>query len=147
MFIRAIFFPIPRYIPTAAYLSLIASGLTKGIVVDIGYDVTYFVHFRDEHVDRDTVTTIDVGGRHLDQRLASLLEAKHGKRKVFDVQEGVVTRIKEVHCCVAPKEEYSSGETEVETVNYALPDGEVVPLDQEMRTGCTEVLFDPSLVG
>jgi len=151
-------FNVPSlYIPTAAYLSLIASGLTKGIVVDIGYDVTYFVHFRDEHVDRDTVTTldidrdtvttIDVGGRHLDQRLASLLEAKHGKRNAFDVQEGVVTRIKEAHCCVAPKEEYSSEKTQVETVNYALPDGEVVPLDQEMRTGCTEVLFDPSLAG
>ena len=129
------------YITNGIALALYGGSYNpSGIAVDTGYDHTMIVSINNFSMFRDSIRTIDLGGKHLTEYLGKLLERKGYK----DIPFAILNDIKEKHCYCAedPFREYDK----VKEVAYKLPDGKEVKLKDELYE-VGEVFEHPELVG
>lgn len=129
------------YMGVQSVLSLLATGLTTGIVLEAGHEATTAVPVYDGYVIRHAVTQNKMGGKDLTSRMAQLVEDRCPHPQVPDTQAQLM---KENFCFVAldyNKEKQCQPPEE----RYELPDGSTVHLTTE-RFMCPEALFQPSLV-
>ncbi|KPI89697.1 putative actin-like protein [Leptomonas seymouri] len=158
------------YLGTSQVLSLYSYGLTTGLVVDSGKDVTRAVPIHEGYALGRHVTQSSVAGAALTSYLGKLLRA-HGYALGTASEQDVLNQAKEDLCYVQQQSfaaaasgerslQRSAAETSVNsgstaaapapegvapTGDFVLPDGQRIPLGTE-RHRTPEVLFNFSLL-
>eukprot|EP00947_MAST-08B_sp_MAST-8B-sp1_P003449 g3449.t1 len=157
-------FKVPGlFISTTPVLSLFAAGRTRGVVVESGEGVTSVVPIFEGVPLQHAQQRVDLAGTDLTtflaERLASRGYAFAEGAAEDPVQRRLVQGIKERACAVALDYDEAlragggggggggGGEAEAGVQTHELPDGTVVSIDAECRSGTAEVLFRPSLIG
>eukprot|EP01084_Bolivina_argentea_P274238 467371_1 len=135
-------FNIPSlHISNSAVLTLYASGLTTGTVIESGHDKTYIVPITNGEYLHDTISTLDFAGINVTTYLNKLLSVS-GYSFTTTAERAIVKDIKQTLCYVA-----LNVNTELKKENiYTLPDGQYINLNNETFK-CCEPLFDPQLIG
>jgi len=141
-------FTVPSFfIASQAVLALYSSGKTTGIVLDSGDSVTHTVPIYEGYSLPHAIMKVDIGGRDLTNYLMKLLK-ESGISFSSLAEVDLVRTIKEKTCYVAnnyQEEIKFFAENSSKDVNYMLPDGSVVTLN-EQQFKCPEALFQPSLL-
>uniref|UniRef100_A0A803SKU3 Actin like 9 n=1 Tax=Anolis carolinensis TaxID=28377 RepID=A0A803SKU3_ANOCA len=124
------------YVAYQSVLSVYAHGRTSGLVVDTGYATTHTVPVHEGYNLPHAAERMDVAGNNVTSYLMDLLKDKG--YYLDDEMLPVVEDIKHKCCYVA-----LDSDTEPEySVDYHLPDGQVITLGEE-RFLCPELLFHP----
>lgn len=136
------YFNAPKvYVTNGAALALYGGCYnSSGIVVDSGYDHTMIVAINNFSTFRDSIRTIDFGGKHLTEYLGKLLEKKGYK----DISFSILNDIKEKHCYVT-QNPFTENKL-VKEIEYKLPDGKVIQLKDELYE-IGELYEHPELIG
>jgi actin beta/gamma 1 len=128
------------HLASSAVLALIASGRTRGCVVECGADVTHVVPVVEGFALAHATRRLDVGGSDVDDHIRDAL-AKSGTR-FTSWQDHLVRSIKEELCCVAG--DYTAeiaAAAGAEPVEHELPDGQTIMISQHLRRAAPELLF------
>jgi actin len=131
------------YLGTSAVFGLYASGKTRGIVLDMGHQLSYAVPVFDGMAIASLVQDLHFSGEVLNNHLKHLLEKNNvkidGLSQVEDIKHNL--------CYVAEEfdAELSKVEDQVDK-KYVLPDGKEISVGFE-RFLCPEALFQPTLGG
>ncbi|KAM5270251.1 actin-like protein 8 [Hipposideros larvatus] len=130
-------------------MSLYASGLLTGVVVDSGYGLTRVQPFHLGHPIRSSSKTLEFGGQDLsDYLFKSLFKEECNKHNLFQLETVTTTQ---VHKCYVPqnlgealdfRQSLPSGSDESNT--YHLPDGTPVELTPMQRLA-PEMFFSPQM--
>lgn len=141
-------FNVPAYYSTyPEVLSLYASGLTTGCVIDAGETITHIVPVYECFSMTHVAQRLEVGGRQINGFLKTLL-IQNGIELQSSNERDVLRNIKETLCYIPS--DYNAELDKIEHVNdieknFLLPEG------QEIRIGAPrfkapQPLFDPQLV-
>merc|ERR1712132_7574 len=120
------------YVNIQAVLSLYASGRTTGVVLDSGDGVSHTVPIYEGYALPHAIQRIDLAGRDLTEYMMKI---------VRDIKEKLTYVALDFDAEMKKFEETSEGEK-----LYELPDGRTLKVANQ-RFRCSEVLFDPSLIG
>jgi len=131
------------YVAIQEVLSLLANGLTTGIVCESGDNVTYTVPIYETHCLSHSVLRLDLAGSDLTDYLVKLLNER-GYLFVWKSEREMVKEMKEKFSYVAL--DYDNEFTKAQEKNYELPDGEIITVEAEPFK-CSEPLFKPKLIG
>jgi len=142
-------FAVPAmYVAIEAILSLYSSGRTTGLIIDSGDGVTHVMSIYSGYAFSNAIARVDLAGRDLTDYLARLL-TERGCAFISTAEREIIRDIKEnvgyVACDFQAEIESSLLSKTVEK-QYKLPDGQVITVGNE-RFRCSEVLFNPSLIG
>jgi len=138
-------FNVPAlYVQTTSILSLYASGRVTGCVLDSGDGVSCVVPVYQGFATQHAVQRQDLAGRDISDYLQVLLR-KLGANFHTSAEVEIVRDIKEKCCFVSTDPLAAEAEAET-TVDYQLPDGQVIKLGKE-RFRAPELLFRPSMMG
>jgi len=135
------------YVAPQPVLSLYASGLTTGLVLNSGYGTTYAIPIFEGYSLHHSLVSVNVSGSNLNEYLAKQLIARGSFGKGATPWD-VVEKIKKRNCYVALDFEGESKqfESSPSEEKFQLPDGAVLSLGQEQfRT--PEAMFNPTLLG
>ncbi len=142
-------FHVPAlYIADEALLSLYASSLTSGCVVDIGKEITTIVPIHDRIPITNAIKKVDFGGKDISLYLKKLMDQKGKFFSTSGGLEGVID-IKENLCYLAldpDKELLLSKKDNKMEESYSLTDGQTIIVGIE-RFLAPECIFDPSVIG
>lgn len=123
-------FNVPAsYLSIPAVLSLYASGLTTGLVLDSGDDITHVFPIFEGKPLPDASVRFKVAGRNITEALVTRL-AERGYSFVTTSQHEVVRDMKEKLCFVAFDYELEIKDDDIER-SYMLPDGQVITVGDE----------------
>lgn len=142
-------FNVPStYLATDAMLSLYSTGRTTGMLLDLGYEVTYATPIHDSMPLPYAVRKAYLGGRHITEYLMRLLNAATPsvRTESFDPMHDVkiVEDIKAKLCYVARRYglELNEFQSPSGSQDYQLPDGRVIRVGTNgERFRCAEALF------
>mmetsp|Transcript_65875 Transcript_65875/g.91594 ORF Transcript_65875/g.91594 Transcript_65875/m.91594 type:complete len:387 (+) Transcript_65875:45-1205(+) len=140
-------FNVPAvYVSMQAVLSLFASGLTTGLVLDSGDGVTHAVPIYEGYALEHSIQRSDVAGRDITRYLQLLLR-KEGHVFRSSSEFEIVREMKE-SACYFPEDEKKAElhEPDREEPMYTLPDGKTISLGPA-RFRAPEALFNPALIG
>ncbi|XP_027072026.1 actin-100-like [Coffea arabica] len=131
------------YLANPAILSLYFSGRATGTVLHVGEEISYIVPIYEGHALPHAISKLNLGGRDLTTRLWSQHWYNCSEREIL-------RKIKEKLGYVALD---FSQEMETSITNptlfhekYECPGGEVLLVGSE-RFQCSEILFQPSIIG
>ena len=124
------------YLAVGAVLSLYASGLTTGMVLDSGSDVTLSVPVHEGYTLTRQITQSHVAGADITKYLVQML-AEKGYSFTTPDEVDIASRIKETMCRMPEENSYASNTQDI----FHLPDGTELKLGKE-RFSCAESLFD-----
>ncbi|KAJ1141856.1 hypothetical protein NDU88_008184 [Pleurodeles waltl] len=134
------------YLSVQATLALYASAKTTGLVVDSGYGVTETVPIYDGYYLPHAVCKLDIAGNDITECLAKLL-VDSGHAFAASPAKDIVKGIKEELCYVAADPCYEiKKRVEDLSMEYTLPDGKVIQLDNQLFRA-PEILFRPPVSG
>lgn len=126
-------------------LSLLASGLTTGLVLDSGECVTHAMTIHEGKCLPNRMNRIDFAGRDLTWYLQRML-CERGTSFTSSAELDLVRDIKTKLCYVSKNFEAELSSPESSETSYELPDGSKITIGSE-RFRCSEALFKPILAG
>ncbi|XP_077182155.1 actin, cytoplasmic-like [Paroedura picta] len=139
-------FEVPAmFVAHQSLLSVYSYGRTGGLVIGSGYGTSYTAPVHDGYILPHATYRLDIAGNALTEYLAKLM-GECGNPFQNDEMD-VVCQIKE-KCCYIP-EDYESelnADEKKYLMDYTLPDRQVISIGNE-RFRCTEVLFNPTMLG
>ena len=129
-------FHVPAlYVANTPQLSLAASGRTTGVVVDSGLETTYCVPVYEGYcVMSKTIRCLEIGGGTLTDYMGKLFQESYPLEILSDIKE----KVSDVDDLRQQRQRGSK--------KYELPDGKIIQVGEQVRFGCTEPLFQPSLL-
>jgi actin beta/gamma 1 len=135
------------YLALQALLATYASGRCSALTLDSGSDVTHVIPVYEGHTFFQAIRRVDIGGRDVTDRLASLLQRREVSFATTAECEDIM-QMKEKLCYVASDYAADSAAASTGALDkpHQLPDGRTVTLGQE-RIECTEALFHPTVPG
>ncbi|XP_040855857.1 actin-related protein T1-like [Ochotona curzoniae] len=140
-------FSVPGfYLANHAVVALYASACVTGLVVDSGEGVTCTVPIFEGYMLPHAVTKLCVAGRDITEHITRLLLA-NGCTYPCILNKAVVDDIKEKLCYISMDPEKDRSKKSEELVRkYKLPDGNVIPIGEQLSQ-VPEVLFSPDQLG
>ena len=138
-------FNVPAlFIANNTVLSLFASGLTTGIVIESGNNVSYVVPIYEGHPLPHAIGHIGLGGQDVTDTLLMMLNEK--RRCSFNTLEDrdLVNEMKENFAYVAQDYEKENSNVTSFRQEYCLPNGQVIDISN-LQFHCTEIFFQPLL--
>ncbi|XP_071487915.1 actin-1-like [Diadema antillarum] len=143
-------FEVPTlYLLSHPVASLIAAGITTGLVLDVGQGSIHTIPVYEGHVLRHAVGHVDfAGSTHSDFMFNLLRKRGYPFETIDDLR--IAKDIKEKMCYVAldfekEMEIANSIISSTITEHYTLPDGQIVTVAKE-RFVVPELFFDPNLM-
>ena len=133
---------------TQALLSLMAEGLSTGLVFDSGDGVSHVIPVVDGFIIRHGIQRLNLAGRHITKYLVKLLTLR-GYAFNSSADFETVREIKESTCFVSydpVKDKKLANETTLLDMEYTLPDRTMIKIGRE-RFQAAECMFNPSLAG
>lgn len=133
---------------TQALLSLMAEGLSTGLVFDSGDGVSHVIPVVDGFIARHAIQRLNLAGRHITKYLVKLLTLR-GYAFNSSADFETVREIKEAKCFVSydpVKDRKLSNETTLLDQEYQLPDRQMIKIGRE-RFQAAECMFNPNLAG
>jgi actin len=133
------------YISVQPILSLYACGRVSGVVVDCGDGASQITTVYEGREVAESIKRLDFGGRDVTDYLIRLLQQRGYSINSYSERD-TIRLFKEKYCYTAFdfKEEIDSND--ISDIAYELPDGNSISVGNE-RFKCTELLFQPSLIG
>eukprot|EP01084_Bolivina_argentea_P205888 351630_1 len=141
------------YLMNICCAALYSYGRTNGVVVDSGYEITHCLPIYEGYSLPHALTTIDIGGYHINQLLLQKLKEKKNYVEKFGsnsminnisfAEYEIIESIKKNLCFIHLNDEKEEKESEYK---YELPDGQSICLNEE-RFQCADILFNPLLLG
>eukprot|EP01059_Diplonema_ambulator_P037538 TRINITY_DN9979_c0_g1_i2.p1 TRINITY_DN9979_c0_g1~~TRINITY_DN9979_c0_g1_i2.p1 ORF type:complete len:415 (+),score=53.98 TRINITY_DN9979_c0_g1_i2:59-1246(+) len=126
------------YLATNAVLSLYSAGLTTGIVLDSGHDLSLAVPVHEGYTLTRQISTSNIAGKAVTDYLIKLLGEK-GYGLTTEEEVDVATEVKETMCYVRDAG-FGGGDG-----MFVLPDGTDLILKEE-RHRCVESLFNTGII-
>ncbi|MHA1729361.1 MAG: zinc-ribbon domain-containing protein [Promethearchaeota archaeon] len=149
-FIARLFFETYKckkvYIANSPILALFSAGLTSGIVVESGEGLTWIVPIIEGKIIKHAVQKVPLGGIDVSENLKALLLRSGISLSGTSALREIIREIKEKNCFIALDPEKAAKDRD-EIVNYAMPDGETVNINMEVRVRAPEILFHPEILG
>eukprot|EP00439_Symbiodinium_sp_Y106_P022992 s4670_g2.t2 len=125
-----------------AALSLFSTGRTRGLVLESGEGITQAVPVFEGYAIPHAIFKMKVAGHDITQRLQSMMAEELGTKQSHHTMQAM----KEKVCFVAPSgsggvpaDAPDSGDEEARS--FELPDGQIIQVQEKIRTGATEILF------
>ena len=138
-------FDVPQfYLCCQSVLSLYASGVTTGVVLDCGYNVTHAVAIYEGYYLPHAVQRLYCGGQQITEYLKRDLNEKNKFMFTTSRETEIVSDIKEKLAYFRLQEEKEEKEKDEE--KYELPDGTEITISKKKLTDCCEILFNPSMI-
>lgn len=131
------------YLVNKSVLSLYASGRSTGCVLDSGYGVSYSVPVFEGYVSPQTIQSLNLGGRHLDEQLNKILYEK-GYEFTTSLELELVSKIKEELCVMKEEAKFQPNPNDYKV--HQLPDDSIVRISTE-RYSIPEAIFNPKEFG
>ncbi|KYQ91606.1 actin [Tieghemostelium lacteum] len=121
-------------------LALYSNGCTTGTLLDIGHGNCSLLSFQEGYTSHSLIHKFPLSGQDINNTLSNLLTERG-----YQIEDQILlSDIKEKFCTTSLN--YKKDTKIANERFYELPDGNKVILDSE-RYRCTEILFQPSLVG
>ncbi|EFC47145.1 hypothetical protein NAEGRDRAFT_60433 [Naegleria gruberi] len=135
-------FNIPAFcIAVNAVLSLCSMNQVSGVMLESGGGISIVVPVYEGYVLRNAVIELDLAGGDVSKYLEKILmESGHSI-----TEEIIINNIKENACEVALNFELEMNSDE--KTKFELPDGTQIDIGPSERFQCTEIMFQPSLIG
>lgn len=118
---------------TQALLSLMAEGLSTGLVLDSGDGVSHVIPVVDGYIFRHAIQRLNLAGRHITKYLVKLL-TQRGYAFNSSADFETVREIKEAKCFVSydpVKDRNLANETTLHDQEYMLPDRSLIKIGRE----------------
>lgn len=125
-------------------LSLLASGRTTGVAVDIGDGVTEVIPVYEGCPIRHSILTQNFGGKDITEFLNHSLFIQEKHKFISVPPHHVIRRIKEERCYVSLNFEIEDLKASHKIFGYKLADGTYINLRDEVFK-CPEALFQPDI--
>ena len=139
-------FQAPKfYTAIQGVLSLYASGMTTGTVVDCGDGISHTVPIYEGYAIPHAIQPIPLAGRDLNKRLYDLLVQAGHSFSASQHLEDKIYKVKEQHCQVAQDFDAEIKQAQEQSSlqkNIELPTGQKITIGEE-RIKCPEFLFQP----
>jgi len=128
-------FGVPAmFIQLSQTLSMLSTGATEGIVLEVGHGVTYTVPMFEGYYLPHATLRVDLGGQDVSQRLLALLGDSCPFTSVKDI-ETLLPRVKESLCYVTLDRQQEDRDIANSPSSfkkeYILPNGDVITLNSE----------------
>jgi len=138
-------FDVPAlYISLQPTLSLYASGRTTGISIDSGCGPTHIVPIYEGYALSHAGELLAIGGRDATKYMMQMLAEDRGFDATIPNAKKSIREMKE-SLCVVVNNFGDAIENNTEEQEYALPDGTMVTVGQELFK-CPEVFFNPLIM-
>lgn len=138
----------------SSVLSLFSTGLTEGLVIEIGHGRTSVVPVFGGYTLAHAMHSSPWGGSDSTDYLTKMLEADTHCNELLSAQKfhkgTLIKEIKEKLSVMADNfhEALESEETSsIEEKSFELPDGQIIEINHVYRHTSAEILLNPSLVG
>lgn len=131
-----------------ALLSLMAEGMSTGMVFDSGDGVSHIISVIDGYIPNHVIRRLNLAGRHITKYLVKLMTMR-GYAFNSSADFETVRELKESKCFVSydpVKDRQLADETTLLDQEYKLPDGERIKIGRE-RFLAAECMFNPQLAG
>mmetsp|Transcript_8457 Transcript_8457/g.24214 ORF Transcript_8457/g.24214 Transcript_8457/m.24214 type:complete len:409 (+) Transcript_8457:120-1346(+) len=131
-----------------AVLSLFSTGRTRGLVVEAGEGITQAVPVFEGFAIPHAIFKMEVAGQDITAKVRGLMEQELGPERASNIK--VMQTLKEKVCKIAPDYHAAMNGPDTddeEARSFELPDGNIIKVPKQVRTGAPEVLFgagDPS---
>mmetsp|Transcript_20754 Transcript_20754/g.59286 ORF Transcript_20754/g.59286 Transcript_20754/m.59286 type:complete len:409 (+) Transcript_20754:66-1292(+) len=148
------------HVAVSGALSLYATGNRTGLVIEVGDGVSQMLPIYEEYIIPHAVQRLDLGGRDVTDNLMRMLYEERGFGGGAGGTSSAAARMacsafKEQHCFVAQhyNQELAAARRRVEGGNdplertLQLPDGTDLVTAGSERFRCSEILFQPALLG
>ena len=134
------------YFASEAVLSLYASGMVTGIVLDSGNKFTRAVPVYEGFALPHATMHTEIAGLYVTDYLTRIM-TERGYYFTTSAEYEIVRELKEEFAYVALDfEQEMQSPSQSRTESYEMPDGQIISIEDE-RFRCTEVLFEPSIIG
>ena len=135
------------YLYLQPVLSLYASGITTGIVLDSGEGITQSVPIYEGYALPHSILSQELAGSDLTHFLKKMLTETENYQTIDEKE--IINDIKEKLCFVSTdfdQDMQHSINSSIHHKKYELPDGQIITIGNE-RFRCPEALFQPSFLG
>jgi len=125
-----------------AVLSLFSTGRTRGLVVESGEGLTQAVPVFEGYAIPHAVFKMEVAGLDITEKVTKLMEQADGGDHSGSAR--VMQALKEKVCNVAGSYHAAMkgpDTADEESKSFELPDGKIIRVSQQIRTGAPEILF------
>jgi actin-related protein len=126
----------------SAVLSLFSTGRTRGLVVESGEGLTQAVPVFEGYAIPHAIFKMEKAGLDITERVAKFMQHEDGAE--FASNPRVMQALKEKVCTVAGSYHAAMkgpDTADEESKSFELPDGKIIRVSQQIRTGAPELLF------
>eukprot|EP00928_Gymnodinium_smaydae_P073031 TRINITY_DN562_c0_g1_i1.p1 TRINITY_DN562_c0_g1~~TRINITY_DN562_c0_g1_i1.p1 ORF type:complete len:451 (+),score=120.58 TRINITY_DN562_c0_g1_i1:159-1355(+) len=131
-----------------AVLSILSTGRTRGLVVEMGEGLTQAVPVFEGYAIPHAIFKMEVAGQDITSKVQQVMESQDGREYAADWS--VMKALKEKVCAVAPDMKHVAlgiDNADEEARSFELPDGKIIKVGSDIRLGGPEIIFgagDPS---
>lgn len=125
-----------------AVLSLFSTGRTRGLVVESGEGITQAVPVFEGFAIPHAIFKMQAAGQDITARVKTQMEREIVSEYTANVQ--VMQAMKEKVCMIAPSYGQATKGPDLadeEAKSFELPDGTIIKVSKQVRTGSSEILF------
>mmetsp|Transcript_76717 Transcript_76717/g.194690 ORF Transcript_76717/g.194690 Transcript_76717/m.194690 type:complete len:411 (+) Transcript_76717:107-1339(+) len=125
-----------------AVLSLFSTGRTRGLVVESGEGITQAVPVFEGYAIPHAIFKMEVAGQDITAKVQEMMKRDFGESQASSYRDMQALKEKVCNVCVDYRMAMKGPDIDDEEAkSFELPDGKIIKVSKEIRTGAPEVLF------